>query len=217
MEIVGITPDIRDSLFEPPSSEHVYTAFGQAFQSNANIHIRLSPGLAGGESALLQTVRREIRAFDENLPVLNLKTLRGHFETSMELWLMRIAARMFTAFGVVAMFLAVVGVYGVRAYVVARRGREIGVRMAMGATAGDTVRMVVREGLALTAIGVAIGWALSLAAGRLLSSLLYRVSPTDPLVFLLTPLMLTGAALLACYIPARRAARVDPMVALRCE
>jgi predicted permease len=217
MEVVGIAPDIRASLFEPESSEQVYAAFGQAFQSNANIHLRLAPGAAGGGSALLQSVRREIRAFDENLPVLSLKTMRGHFDTSVELWLLRVAARMFAAFGAVAMFLAVVGVYGVRAYVVARRTREIGVRMAMGATTGDTMRMVVREGLLLTAIGVLIGWALALGVGRLLSSLLYRVSPTDPVVFLATPLILTAAGLLASYFPARRAARVDPMAALRCE
>ena len=217
MEVVGVAPDIRQSLFDSASEGGVFVPFGQEYRSNANIHLRLSSSLSGGEAALLPAVRREIRAFDERLPLLALRTLRSHFEASLELWIIRTAARMFTIFGIVAMFLAVVGVYGVRSYVVARRSREIGIRMAMGATTGDTIRWVVREGLVLTAVGLAAGLLIALAAGRLLSSMLYRVSPTDPFVFLLAPAVLAGAALLACYIPARRASRVDPIVALRCE
>jgi predicted permease len=217
MEVVGVVPDIRQSLFDSAAESGVFVPFGQEFRSNANVHLRLSSSLSGGETTLLPEIRRAIRSLDERLPVLALRTLRSHFEASLELWIIRTAARMFSVFGIVAVFLAVVGVYGVRSYVVARRSREIGIRMAMGATSGDTVRWIVREGLGLTGIGLAAGLLIALAAGRLLSSMLYRVSPADPLVFLLAPGILAGAALLACYVPARRASRVDPIVALRCE
>jgi putative ABC transport system permease protein len=113
--------------------------------------------------------------------------------------------------------LALVGVYGVRSITVARRTREIGIRMALGATAPSVLWLVLREGLMLTAVGLGVGVLLAAAAGRLLSGLLYGVSPLDPLAFGLAPLFLTAAALLACYLPARRAAKIDPMRALRCE
>ena len=114
-----------------------------------------------------------------------------------------------------ALLLAMIGLYGVRAYTVARRTREIGIRMALGADARDTLRLILREGLTLTTIGVGAGLALSLALGKLLSSLLFEVSGVDPLVFSVAPVVLAAVSLLACYIPARRAAHVDPMVALR--
>jgi putative ABC transport system permease protein len=113
--------------------------------------------------------------------------------------------------------LAVIGLYGVRSYTVALRTREIGIRMALGADTRDAMRMMLREGLTLTAIGVAAGMALSLAMGKLLSSLLYRVSGADPVVLSAAPLLLAAVSLLACLFPARRAARVDPMTALRHE
>jgi putative ABC transport system permease protein len=110
-----------------------------------------------------------------------------------------------------------IGLYGVRAYTVARRTREIGIRMALGADASDALRMILREGLMLTGIGVCVGLALSLGVGRLLASQLYKVNTVDAPVFLTAPLLLAAVSLLACYLPARRAARVDPMVALRDE
>jgi putative ABC transport system permease protein len=135
----------------------------------------------------------------------------------MDLWMFRTGARMFSILGGLALFLAVVGVYGLKAYTVARRTREIGIRMALGATVRDTLWMVLKEGLWLTLLGAGIGWALSLLIGRLLSNLLYEVSPMDPAVFLAAPLLLATASLLASYFPAQRAAKVDPMVALRYE
>ena len=113
--------------------------------------------------------------------------------------------------------LAAIGLYGVRAYTVAMRRREIGIRMALGANASDALRMMLREGLVLTAIGAAVGLVLSVAVGKVLSSLLYRVDSFDPVVLSAAPLLLTAVSLIACYIPARRAARLDPMVALRDE
>jgi putative ABC transport system permease protein len=149
--------------------------------------------------------------------VLTLKTLRNHLESSDDLWIVRTGARMFAIFGAVALLLAMVGLYGVRAYTVSRRTREIGIRMALGANAGDMLRGILREGLIVTSIGAGIGLLLSLAVGKALSSLLYRVSSVDPLVFSSAVILLVAISLLACYLPARRAARIDPMVALRYE
>jgi ABC-type antimicrobial peptide transport system permease subunit len=116
-----------------------------------------------------------------------------------------------------ALLLAVVGVYGVKSYVVACRTREIGIRMALGATRGDVVWLVLREGMTLTVAGVVLGLGLALATGRVVASMLYQVSPADPLVFALAPLLLAAAAMLAAFVPARRATRVAPASALRGE
>ncbi len=124
---------------------------------------------------------------------------------------------MFTAFGAVALLLAVVGLYGVEAYMVARRTREIGIRTALGATPHETVGMIMREGLALTLVGAAAGMVMALALGRLVCSMLYDISRTDPIALTCAPAVLILVSMLACYIPARGAARVDPVVALRCE
>ena len=162
-------------------------------------------------------MRRKIRAVDERLPLIALKTLRGHLESSFDLWIVKTGAQMFGIFGGVALLVAMVGLYGVRAYTVARRTREIGIRMALGAGSGAALRMILREGLVLTAISTGIGLVLSLGVGKILASLLYGVSGVDPAVFLTAPVLLGAVSIVACYVPARRAARVDPMVALRHE
>ena len=130
---------------------------------------------------------------------------------------MRAAASVFTTFGALALFLAVIGLYGVKAYVVSRRTREIGIRMALGADRGNVLWLVLREGLVLTLAGLGIGLLLSVGTAQLLSSLLYEVSTLDPVVFILATLLLAASTLLASYVPARRATRVVPMVALREE
>jgi putative ABC transport system permease protein len=215
-EIVGVVGSIRDDIFGGESRTHLYVPFGQEYQSDMNIHLRVAAG--GGDARneqLLRTIRGEIRSVDARLPVLELKTLRNHLETSDDLWIARTGARMFGIFGAVALLLAMVGLYGVRAYTVARRTREIGIRMALGANASDTLRGILREGLIVTSIGAGIGLVLSLAVGKVLSSLLYKVSGADPVVFSIAVVMLVAISVLACYLPARRAARIDPMVALR--
>ena len=143
--------------------------------------------------------------------------MRIHMDSSFDLWVVRMGANMFVIFGGVALLLAAIGLYGVRAYTVAMRTREIGIRMALGARASDALRMMLGEGMTLFAIGGALGLVLSLAVGKLLSTLLYSVSSFDPLVLFGAPLLLAAVSLVACYIPARRAARLDPMVALRDE
>src|SRR5207302_8683618 len=127
------------------------------------------------------------------------------------------AATMFSTFGALALFLATIGVYGLKAHDVSRRTREIGIRMALGATSGSVERLVMREGFRTTAIGLTIGLALAAAIGRLVSGLLYRVSPFDPAILIIAAGVLSTAAMLACYLPARRATRVVPLDALRSE
>ena len=162
-------------------------------------------------------VRQEIRAVDDRLPVLALKTMVEFRDTSMLYWLVRAGANLFSIFGGVAVFLALVGLYAIKAYVVARRTREIGIRMALGSTPADVLRLVLKEGLALTAAGLTIGFLVAVAIGRVVGSMLYEVNPFDPLVFGVAPVLLALAALAACYLPARRATKIAPIVALRTE
>ncbi|HET9766302.1 MAG TPA: FtsX-like permease family protein, partial [Thermoanaerobaculia bacterium] len=215
-QVVGIVDNVQEQLLGEALSPHVYVPFGPMYQSDMNVHVRLVGGTAA-EARFLAAARGEVRAVDERLPVLTVRSLRRHVDESFDVWVMRTAARLFTVFGVVAMLLAAVGLYGVRAFAVARRTREIGIRMAVGASAGDAVRMVLREGMLLTAVGGAAGLLLSLALGRLMAGMLYRVSGADPVVLGAAAALLAGASLLACWVPARRAARVAPMVSLRNE
>jgi ABC-type antimicrobial peptide transport system permease subunit len=166
---------------------------------------------------MLASIRRELQGVDAQLPVLTARTMASHRDASLEVWSVRAAATMFTTFGALALLLATIGVYGLRAYDVSRRTREIGIRMALGATTGDVERLVLREGVRTTAIGVAIGVLLAAGVGRLVSGLLYRVSPFDPGVLAIAAAVLSTTAMLACYLPARRATRVAPTEALRAE
>lgn len=210
-EVVGIAANIRDNAFGTGDQPHVYLPFGPQYQSDMNIQLRLT----SDDAAILQAVRGQIRALDPRLPILNLKTMRSQLDGSMSLWLLRTGAALFVFFSGAALLLATVGLYGLRAYTVARRTREIGIRMALGARPGDARRMVLKEGLTVTAAGLTAGVVLALFAGKAMSSLLYRMAALDPLVLSATVALLFAVSLLACYLPARRASRVDPMVALR--
>ena len=216
-EVVGVVANVQERVLGTRWPPHVYVPSGQAYQSDTNIHLRTSVEDPQAAARLVETVRDEIRSVDPRLPVLALKSMRVHMDNSFDLWVVRTGARMFVIFGGVALLLAAIGLYGVRAYTVAMRTREIGIRMALGACASDAVRMMLREGMTLFGIGAGVGLVLSLAVGKILSSLLYRVDKIDPVVLLAAPTLLASVSLVACYIPARRAARLNPMAALRDE
>jgi predicted permease len=216
-EVVGVVANIRDHFLGTQDQPMLYVPFGQDFQSDSNVHLSLVSGSPEAQAQVAEAVRKEIRTVDSRLPVLTLRSMRQQMEGSMDYWVLATTARMFTVFGAIALFMAAVGLYGVRAYMVTRRTREIGIRMAIGASTGDTLRMILAEGLLVTAIGVGAGLMLSLTLGKVMAGFLYRVSGSDPLVFSLAPLTLAVVSLAACYFPARRAGRVNPMVALRTE
>jgi ABC-type antimicrobial peptide transport system permease subunit len=160
-------------------------------------------------------MQREMRNLDPTLPLYGMKTLKEHMK--IPLFPAKIAAGALGSFGVLALVLAAVGINGDMSYVVAGRTREIGLRMALGARTGNVQRLILRQGMTLAIIGSVIGLAIALVATRLLKSLLYGVDAMDPATFAGVTLLLASVALLACWIPAVRASRVDPMVALRAE
>ncbi|HXW06038.1 MAG TPA: ABC transporter permease [Vicinamibacterales bacterium] len=216
-EIVGVVAGVRQDLFDRTPTPHVYVAFGTNYRGSMNLHVRIPGASETAEIAMLGTLRQIIRDVDAGVPVMSLKTLRQHRDGSIPLWAVNTGARLFTVFGLVALVLAVIGVYGVKSYVVSRRTREIGIRMALGATSRDVLQLVLREGVALTAVGIALGLLLAWAVAQGISGMLYEVSALDPVVFATAPLLLTASALAATYLPARRAAHVTPVTALRSE
>jgi hypothetical protein len=217
MEIVGVAPPIRDTLFERSIAPHVYVPTGRHYRASLYVHVRTRDAAAGAEANVLAAIRRELTNLDARLPVLDLMSMRRFHDRSLELWVVRAGGGLVISLGAVALLLAVAGVYGVKSYVVSQRTREIGIRVAVGARPGDVLWMVLREGLMLAGVGIAIGLALAAIIGLALSRLLYQVSPLDPVVFVLAPALLAAAAAIASWLPARRATRVAPVTALRME
>jgi ABC-type antimicrobial peptide transport system permease subunit len=166
---------------------------------------------------MLATVARVIRDVDDRLPILRVETWRDHLAASLDIWAYRAGARVFSAFAGIALLLAIVGVYGVKSYVVSRRTREFGIRIAAGAHPRALLWQILREGGRITAVGIGFGVVLALIAGRLFQGFLYGVDAVEPAVLVTAPLILLVSSLLASYIPARRATKVDPTVALRSE
>ena len=156
-----------------------------------------------------------MQELDPTLPIYDAKTLTEHM--NIPLFPAKMAAGVLASFGVLALLLAAVGIYGVMSYVVAGRTREIGLRMALGAQAGDVLRLILRQGMLLAVIGAIIGLAIGFGGGRLLKTLLYGVSAADPITFVVVTVLLGAVTFLACWLPAHRATRVDPMIALRTE
>jgi predicted permease len=215
LEVIGVVKPFRHDVFSGSMQRRLFVPLAQGHRGDVFLHVRLAA--AGAATAFPSTLRQMLRALDPALPVLNVRPLSAVIDASVDLWLVRLAAVMFGVFGVIALLLAAVGVYGVKSYAVSRRTREIGIRLALGAYSRQVFSLVLRQGLLQTALALAFGALLALAAGRLLARMLYQVNPMDPLVLLIAGLVLLAASLLACVVPARRAMRVSPLAALRSD
>ncbi len=209
-EIVGVVGSVRRFALGVDPTPQVYFAQVHFPWYNAFVVRTRVPPLS-----IAQDVRRAVLGVDPEQPIANLGTLENSVDNSVQV--SRVVLTLVGLFAATALFLACIGIYGVMAYSVAQRTRELGIRIALGADISRVIRLVLRDGMKLVLLGLAIGAAASLGAGRLLSSQLYRVSSTDPLVFALVALVLVAVALAACWLPARRATRVDPVEALRAE
>jgi putative ABC transport system permease protein len=210
-EVVGVTRDSKVLSLSDGPRPYFYRPFSQNYTGLATIVIQTD----GNPRTAMPTVRRALLDLSKSVRIYALNTVAYHVDQSY--WKTRWISSLLVIFALLALGLAAVGLHGVIAYWATLRTHEIGIRMALGAEKGDVFRMVIGQGLRLALIGVAIGIAGALALTRFLSSLLYGVKPTDPPTFIAVSLILIAVALLACYIPARRAAKVDPMVALRYE
>jgi predicted permease len=217
IEIVGIVPATRHALFEKEASGGIYLPFARGFQSDVSFIVRFHSLPPGNEAITADLLRRTVREVDPSIPIISLRTFAQHLDSNLDLWLVRAGAALFSIFGGLALGLAVVGLYGVKAYSVARRTREIGIRMALGAQPRAVLRMIMQEGSIMLLCGIALGLLLAAATGKILSGILYEVGALDPVAFIVAPILLAIAALVATWLPARRAAALNPVEALRYE
>jgi putative ABC transport system permease protein len=207
--VVGIAQDARFMSVAEPARPYIYAPLGQVYQGRIHLLVKTS-----GVTAI-PGVRALVREMNPNLPVTEALPLSD--VTALGTIPQRIAAAIAGTLGVVGLLLAATGIYGVTSYAVSRRTHEIGIRVALGAERRDVMRLMLRQGATLAAIGVAIGLGLAAAAGQVVESLLYGISGVDPLTFGGACALFLVVGLIATYIPARRALQVDPMVALRAE
>ncbi len=217
MEIVGIVANHRNNPHVGEITPRLYVPLARGYSPDVFLTVRFASENPKSLGAAMSGLRQALRDFDPDLPVLRLVLFSDIVDGNLDLWMIRSGAVMFGLFGGIALVLSVVGVYGVKAYAVARRTREIGIRMALGAMPTNVFALLMRQGLLQTAVAVSLGSVLSLLLGKALSSHFVSVSPHDPLVLGASIALLAGSALLACYLPARRATRVNPTEALRAE
>jgi putative ABC transport system permease protein len=212
MLIVGVAPGVKHDLFENRPEPHIYLPSGASDSTRMFLYARAASLDA---DAIVVPVREQLRAADANLPVIFVKSFRSQHAGSAQVWILRAAAKLFLTLGLAAAFVAVIGLYGVRSYLVSLRTREFGVRMAVGASPIDLLRLVTREAIATTAAGLTIGLGLGVLLGWGLSAVIYQISPFDPITLGGAAGLLAISSLAASVIPARRAANVMPMAALR--
>jgi predicted permease len=213
--IVGVVEDTRNAGMDKPAAPELYLPAKQIASSGLSANMNFVVRTGGDPSALAGSIRAAVREVDSGLPVYGLRTMDEVVGRSMVQ--PKFLALLLAIFSIIALFLAAIGIYGVMSYSVAQRTQEIGVRMALGAQRLHVLRIIFGQGLLLLSIGVVIGLGGAFALTRLMSTLLFEVTATDPLTYLGVTGILTVVALLACYIPARRAAKVDPLIALRYE
>jgi predicted permease len=210
-QVVGVVADIKLSELERAARPAFYTSSLQESSHNCNLVIRT----AADQTGLVNAVRNVVQTLDPELPVYGVHTMEQLIQNTRGVFTRRSTATLLSSFAAVALLLASIGLYGVMSYGVAQRTREIGVRMALGAKPSDVLRLVLKNGLRLILPGIGFGLVGTLGVSRLISSLLFGVSATDTLTLVAASVFLMGVALVACYVPARRAARVDPIEALR--
>jgi predicted permease len=210
-EVIGVVKDSKYRSLGEDAMPYIFLPYLQNPQPAMALHVQTS----GNPRDLAAAVRREVQALDPNLPAFNVMSLADNIDIS--LFPSRFGAVLLGVFGFLALLIASIGIYGVMSYGVSERTHEMGIRMALGARGRDVMRLVISQGMWLALIGVAIGAGLALAVTRVVKSYLYDVSVTDPLTFIGIALLLIGVALLACYVPASRATKVDPLEALRYE
>jgi len=206
-----VVGDVKAEGLAAPSIPESYVPYAQLPFAPMSVVVRT---VIASES-MVPTLRREVQSLDKDLPLLHVKTLDEYVDESIADT--RFETILLGLFGTLALVLTAVGLFGVISYSVVQRTREMGIRLALGAEPGAIAGMIVKNGLSLAGVGVGIGLAAAFLLTRLMRSLLYGISPSDPTTFLGVPLLLIAMALLASYIPAHRAAKVDPMVALRYE
>jgi predicted lysophospholipase L1 biosynthesis ABC-type transport system permease subunit len=211
--IIGVARDSKYRTLGESPTPFLYGVFRPGFEGPAGTTVLVRT--SGAPQLLIPAIRRQVRALDKNLPVTGMETMTEQIQSA--LWLARTLGAFFAVLGVAGTLLAMVGLYGSVAYSVARRTNEVGIRMAVGAQQRDVLKLVVGEGLFLALSGIGAGLVLAFLLTRFLRSLLYGVSPTDPLALSAVSILFMLVALAACYIPARRATKVDPMAALRHE
>jgi putative ABC transport system permease protein len=210
-EVIGVVKDGKYGTLGEDPQPFVYFPMAREYDHDVALVVNTGAEPQG----MINTIRREVERLDANLPLYDVKTMSEHMRLS--LFPLQAGAWAAGSFALLALLLAGLGIYGVMAYTVSQRTREIGLRMALGAGGGDVMRLVVRQGMWLALIGLAIGLAGALVLTRLMSSVLYGVSATDVVTFAGVTLLLGSVVLIACYLPARRAVKVDPIIAIRCE
>ena len=210
-EVVGVAKDGKYFLLGEPPTEYFFVPHSQAYDGKMTIIARTS----GNPESLGEAIRREVTGLDSELPVYGMRSMPKYLDRVLSG--PKSIAALATIFGMIALLMASIGLYGVMSYSVSQRTREVGIRIALGASSGSVVKLVLREGSVLVGVGIALGLAAAILVSRFLESLLFGVSSTDPLTFLIIPAVLVLVSFLASYLPARRAAQVDPMVALRFE
>ena len=210
-EIVGIVGDVRDTALSQKPGPMMYVPFAQEPLYGGEVVVRSSMNAA----TVAAGVRRAVQSIDKNLPVTDIERFPDALGASVAQE--RFRTFVLSSFSAIALLLAAIGIFGVISYSASLRTREIGIRMALGAHPRDVLRLILQQGAKLALVGLSVGIIAAFALTRLMASLLYNVSATDPVTFIAVAILLTAVAMLACYIPARRAMHVDAMIALRYE